>query len=139
VVRFAGDGVVVATALGSTGYTLAVGGPVLEPGGDDVVTTPLAPHGGCCPSVVTRAGRTLTVTLEPGYGGARVEIDGRPRATLEPPEPGTFEVAHEPDAGLLVALEDGEPFWAGLRRRRIVIDSPRILARDDREAAATSP
>jgi NAD+ kinase len=139
VVRFAGDGVVVATALGSTGYTLAVGGPVLEPGGDDVVTTPLAPHGGCCPSVVTRAGRTLTVTLEPGYGGARVEIDGRPRATLEPPEPGTFEVAHEPDAALLVALEDGEPFWAGLRRRRIVIDSPRILARDDREAAATSP
>ena len=79
------------------------------------------------------------MTLEPGYGGARVEIDGRPRAVLEPPEPGTFEVAHEPEAGLLIVLEDGEPFWAGLRRRRIVIDSPRILARDDREAAASSP
>jgi NAD+ kinase len=139
VMRFAGDGLVVATALGSTGYTLAVGGPVLEPGGDDIVTTPLAPHGGCCPPVVTRTGRALAVTLEPGYGGARIEIDGRPRATLEPPEPGTFEIAHEAGAGRLIALQDGEPFWAGLRRRRIVIDSPRILARDDREAAeATS-
>jgi hypothetical protein len=32
-------------------------------------------------------------------------------------------------------LGDQEPPLAGLRRRRIIIDSPRVLARDDREAA----
>jgi hypothetical protein len=35
----------------------------------------------------------------------------------------------------LVALGEQEPMIAGLRRRRVIIDSPRLLARDDREAA----
>ena len=35
----------------------------------------------------------------------------------------------------LVGLGDDEPFLAGLRRRRILMDSPRVLARDDRAAA----
>jgi NAD+ kinase len=135
VARFAGDGLVVATPLGSSGYTLAVGGPVLAPQSEDVVTTPLAPHGGCFPPIVTPAGQQVTVTLEPGYGGARVEIDGRPRGVVEPPDPARFEIALEADAAQLVVLGDAESVWAGLRRRRIIIDSPRVLARDDREAA----
>jgi NAD+ kinase len=135
VARFAGDGLVVATPLGSTGYTLAAGGPVLAPEAQDLATTPLAPHGGCCPPVVTPAGQELAVTLEPGYGGARVEIDGRPRGVVEPPEPARFTITLEPDAATLVVLDDAESVWAALRRRRIVIDSPRVLARDDREAA----
>jgi NAD+ kinase len=135
VARFAGDGVVVATPLGSTGYTLAVGGPVLAPEAQDVATTPLAPHGGCCPPLVTPAGQEVALTLEPGYGGARVEIDGQPRGVAEPPEPARFTVTLEHGAGTLVVLDDAESVWAGLRRRRIVIDSPRVLARDDRDAA----
>jgi NAD+ kinase len=136
VVRFAGDGVVIATPLGSSGYTLAVGGPILHPEAQQIVTTPLAPHGGSCPPVVTAADGDLRITLEPGYGGARVEVDGQPRGTVEPPAPEVFEVSHVPAAAQLIVLEGAESFWAGLRRRRIIIDSPRILARDEREAAA---
>jgi len=36
---------------------------------------------------------------------------------------------------VLVALGDQEPMLAGLRRRRVIMDSPRLLARDDRKAA----
>jgi hypothetical protein len=37
-----------------------------------------------------------------------------------------------------VSLGGAEPLLAGLRRRKILIDSPRVLARDDRAAAAAT-
>src|SRR5215207_2733786 len=40
-IRFAGDGLVVATPFGSSGYTFAVGGPLLAPGSGAYVLTPL--------------------------------------------------------------------------------------------------
>jgi hypothetical protein len=36
----------------------------------------------------------------------------------------------------LVALGGEESLLAGLRRRRVIMDSPRMLAREDREATA---
>src|SRR5207249_2137454 len=38
------DGVIVATATGSTGYNLSAGGPVLSPDSHCMVLTPVAPH-----------------------------------------------------------------------------------------------
>lgn len=39
-----GDGLIVSTATGSTGYALAAGGPLVTPGFSGVVVQPLAPH-----------------------------------------------------------------------------------------------
>lgn len=41
---FRADAVVVATATGSTGYSLAAGGPILYPQSNDFVIVPVAPH-----------------------------------------------------------------------------------------------
>lgn len=38
------DGLIVATATGSTGYNLSCNGPVLFPDAEDFVITPVAPH-----------------------------------------------------------------------------------------------
>jgi NAD+ kinase len=42
--RFAGDGLVLSTAAGSTAYNLAAGGPVLHPSIQGILVTPLYPH-----------------------------------------------------------------------------------------------
>jgi NAD+ kinase len=132
--RFAGDGVIVSTPLGSSAYALAAGGPVVAPGAGSWLVTPLAPHGGCVPPVVVGADARVRLTIDPGYAGARVEVDGRPTELA----PDQFDVTLRPDHATLVRVGEEESLIAGLRRRLIIIDSPRVLARDARLAAALS-
>jgi NAD+ kinase len=129
-VRYAGDGLVVATPAGSSAYTLAAGGPILAERSDGLVLTPLAPHGGCCPPLVVGSQSAVRLVVEPGYAGARLEFDGQAEAA----QPTELRAERVEEYATLVGLGDSEPLLAGLRRRRILIDSPRVLARDDREA-----
>jgi NAD+ kinase len=129
-VRYAGDGIIVATPAGSSAYTLAAGGPILAERSDGLVVTPLAPHGGCCPPLVVGTASSVRLVIEPGYAGARMEFDGQ----AEDEEPTELSATRVEDYATLVGLGDSEPLLAGLRRRRILIDSPRVLARDDRAA-----
>ena len=126
--RTAGDGLVVATPVGSSAYTMAAGGPILAPGIEGIVVTPLAQHGGVSPPLVAGADSRVRVRVEPGYGGGRFEIDGQ-QAGVETAE---VSVTLRRDYASLVALADQEPLLTGLRRRGLVVDSPRILARDAR-------
>jgi NAD+ kinase len=135
-IRLAGDGLVAATPLGSTAYTLAGGGPMLAAGVTGMVVTPLAPHGGACPPLVTGSDARVTVLFNTGNGGARMELDGQVQAELEPREQVTFTLRVEPEFATLVSLGEHEPLITGLRRRGILVDSPRVLARDEREAGA---
>lgn len=79
------DGIIVATPLGSTAYSLSAGGPVVDPSLDALVLTPIAPH-----SLLTRAivlGPDAVVRLEVAVDRpARVNVDGRELCLVEPGE-----------------------------------------------------
>jgi NAD+ kinase len=128
--RTAGDGLVVATPLGSSAYTMAAGGPILAHGAEGIVVTPLAQHGGVTPPLVVGPDSRLELLVAPGYGGSRFEADGQVLPT-EAPE---VTVTLRRDYATLVRLGDQEPRLAGLRRRGLVMDGPRILVRDRRAA-----
>jgi NAD+ kinase len=136
-IRLAGDGLLAATPLGSSAYTLAAGGPMLAGGAGGLVLTPLAPHGGVCPPLVTGPETEVTVIFETGNGGARVELDGQVHSELAQRQKATFTLRLDPEFATLVSLGEEESTIAGLRRRRILMDSPRVLARDDREGVRT--
>jgi NAD+ kinase len=128
--RTAGDGVVVASQVGSSAYTMAAGGPILAPGAQGMVVTPLAPHGGVAPPLVVGPDSRVGLAVEPGYGGIRCELDGQERERGKPTAEMTVSLRR--DYATLVELHDQESMLTGLRRRGLVVDSPRILARDAR-------
>ena len=128
-VRLAGDGLVVATALGSRAYSMAAGGPVLAVGTAAYVCTPLAMHGGSAAPLVVPADAAVTVEVHPSYSGFQVEIDGQVRAV----EGRTFRLTLHPGKLTLVSFGPASGHGlAGLRKRRLITDSPRVLARDAR-------
>jgi NAD+ kinase len=79
------DGIIVASPLGSTAYSLSSGGPVVDPSLDALILTPVAPH-----SLLTRAvvlAPDAVVTLEVAVDRpARVNVDGRELCTVDPGE-----------------------------------------------------
>ena len=80
----------------------------------------------------------IEILFDPGHGGARLELDGQVHDDLSPLQPVSLALRLEDDFATLVSLDEHEPLIAGLRRRRILIDSPRLLAGDDREASASA-
>ena len=129
--RLAGDGCIVSTPIGSSAYALAAGGPLLAPGADAYLFTPLPTHGGVCPPLVVGADSELQLDPAAGHGGARLEVDGQVADTSV----GSLSITYRPAVATLVTFADQEPLLAGLRRRQILTDSPRILADDNRGQA----
>ena len=130
--RLAGDGVVVSTALGSSAYTMAAGGPLLAGGAEGIAVTPLASHGGSIVPLVAGPASRIGLDVEPGYGGVRYELDGRPA----PVEGHELDIARRAEYAQLVRLADDEPRLSGLRRRGLILDSPRVLVRENRPGTA---
>ncbi|TML99762.1 MAG: NAD(+)/NADH kinase [Actinobacteria bacterium] len=128
--RLAGDGCVVSTAVGSSAYALAAGGPLVEPELDAFLITPLNIHGGFCPPLVVGATSLIRFEATSSYGGAQLELDGQEGDTLV----GPLTIGLGADMATLVGFSDQKSFLAVLRERGIIIDSPRILAEDARNA-----
>jgi NAD+ kinase len=79
------DGLIVATATGSTAYNLSAGGPILLPSADAIVVTPLAPHAlANRPVVLPAAARIeLRPAVEPDTDPV-VTFDGQYGVPLSP-------------------------------------------------------
>jgi NAD+ kinase len=74
---FRSDGLVVATASGSTGYNLSAGGPLISPGLEAMVLTPICPHSLSFRPVVLPASAAILVCPHRLNAGSRVSFDGQ--------------------------------------------------------------
>jgi NAD+ kinase len=72
-----GDGIVIATATGSTAYALSCGGPIVEPNLDVWVLAPICPHTLSDRPIVVRAGSKIQIRMAERLGApAQVTCDG---------------------------------------------------------------
>lgn len=77
--RLRGDGFVVSTATGSTGYALAAGGPIVTPEFGGMVCVPVAPHTIMARAFLTAPSDVVELTIDPERPSeACVFADGQP-------------------------------------------------------------
>ncbi len=76
---FYGDGLIVSTPAGSTAYSLAAGGPIVEPDLDVLCLTPVCPHSLTERPLLLRADAELTLTpdFQNADDRASVSLDGQ--------------------------------------------------------------
>lgn len=72
VTRVKADGLIIASATGSTAYNLAAGGPIVHPTVDALVLTPIAPHTLTNRPVVIPGNAEIEVRME--AGGATADV-----------------------------------------------------------------
>ena len=82
---FSGDGVILATPTGSTAYSLAAGGPIVEPTAENMIMTPISAHSLHAKPFVLDSSRTVGVRIAPGSRkSAFLTVDGGRAFKIQP-------------------------------------------------------
>lgn len=82
---FPGDGIIISTPTGSTGYSLSAGGPIIQPDMRLFLISPICPHTLYSRSFIAPDTRTVKVCLDDiSERNAMLTIDGQHGFELEP-------------------------------------------------------
>jgi NAD+ kinase len=112
--NYRADGVIIATATGSTAYSLSVGGPILHPESREVIVTPVAPHLAPANSVVLPEGSRVEIAIAAGQR-AIVSVDGQPDIDLAGGD--IVRVRTSPHAARFLRLGPSGDFYVRVGRR----------------------
>lgn len=82
IARFRADGVIVSTPTGSTAYSMAAGGPIIDPTLQNMTITPICAHGLYAKSFVLAPQRRICIDVIDSHG-AMLTPDGRSGFALE--------------------------------------------------------
>ncbi|TCD57810.1 NAD(+) kinase [Synechococcus sp. BS55D] len=108
-----GDGLILATPTGSTGYAMATGGPILHPGIDAIIVSPICPMSlSSRPVVVPPRSRLVIWPLGDGSRQVKLWKDGASGTVLEPGE--CCVIQRAPHHALMVQLEQRPSYYRTL-------------------------
>jgi len=108
------DGVIVATATGSTGYALAAGGPVLHPQARESLLLPIMPHLSSAYTLVLPSTATIKLRLS-SINPASLNIDGHINLPLE--HGATITVRHSYNTIRFLRTHPKTSFYGSLEQR----------------------
>ena len=112
--RLRGDGVVVSTATGSTGYALSAGGPIVSPDYSGLVCVPIAPHTIQARAFLTSPSDVIEIAMSHDRPSIpAIAVDGQylvPEGTIDQ------VVARRGDADVLLLDYGPESFYKSVSR-----------------------
>lgn len=111
-----GDGLIVASPTGSTAHNLSSGGPIIGPGVDALVVSPLAPQSLAFRPIVMDAEQGVELEVVRGNEGTTLVVDGQ---QLSPLAQGDRIVIRRHHQTIPLVTRADEPFW------RILLDRMR--------------
>ena len=114
--QYRGDGLIIATPTGSTGYAMAAGGPILHPGIEAIVVNPICPMSLSSRAVVVPPRSQLCV-WPLGELSRKVKLwkDGAYATVVEPGDRCLVQRSAHP--ALLVVLEQSPSYYRALTRK----------------------
>ena len=107
------DGVIVATATGSTAYAFSVGGPLLLPTARAMVLAPIAPHLSFSNAFSFEPEQRIVLDVQDEP--ARISIDGQVEHDMAAGD--RVSVVRAPEAARLVRTAHARPFLSLLRQK----------------------
>jgi NAD+ kinase len=107
------DGLIVATPVGSTAYSLSAGGPIVDPRLAALIMTPVAPHSLLSRSIVVSPDAAIEMSVE-GDRPASVNVDGQRVSVVEAGHSVTIRRGDEVVRFLTLK---GHPFPAAVRHQ----------------------
>lgn len=112
---YSSDGIVVASPTGSTAYSLSAGGPIVAPGVEAMIVTPVCAHTLAVRPLVVPADVTICAEpMSPGHDDLLVSYDGQLGTTLTPGD--RVFIRRSPGSVLLVRLGD-EGYFTRMRQK----------------------
>ncbi len=108
------NGMVVATQTGSTAYSLSAGGPIVEPGNDVNVVTPVCAHSIDSRPIVVRPNSILQFSMRRSHGGMFVSVDGHKNIVFDDTD---ILRCVSSDRALKIIRIDPPDFYEALRRK----------------------
>lgn len=109
-----GDGLIVATASGSTAHNLSAGGPILEPTSRAFVLTPICPHALTFRPLAVNADRRIGVRVLRANEGTTMVVDGHTRRALRAGD--MLEIVRY-GADFLLVRNPQRSLWYALRKK----------------------
>ncbi|MCH7516549.1 MAG: NAD(+)/NADH kinase [Bacteroidetes bacterium] len=85
VATFSADGVIVATPIGSTGYALSTGGPVVSPSAGAITICPISPHSLTMRPLVLSSNQEIIIKADSLHSEIRISCDGQRVYHIPPP------------------------------------------------------
>ncbi len=114
--QYHGDGVLVATPTGSTSYTLAANGPIIDPSLEVITITPICPLSlSSRPIVIGGSAKVEIWPLSDAEGLARLWTDGVLAQSVNPGQ--WVEIQQAPTAAKLMILEENLSYFRTLREK----------------------
>lgn len=114
VTTYKADGVIVATATGSTGYALSAGGPVLHPQSGDILMVPIAPHLSPAYALVLPESAEVKLSISAVHP-ATLSIDGHINLPLSNGD--TIAIKHSPHRARFLRIYPETSFYGSLEKK----------------------